>query len=133
MDGIESNLSPFRHHDIMALSEHLTMKVCVLLSFRPKPRTHPIISTRNVCILILNNVHQYLRFEVLMAVTMKISIFWNVTQYSLVHCYQCFRGTCCFLHSFALRRESDDSSEMLKIHNSRHCIPEESNIFLTIT
>jgi hypothetical protein len=127
-------LSTFRHHDIMALSEHLAVKVCVLLSFSPKLRTHPTKSIRNFYILILNNAHKYLRFEVLMAVTMKISIFWNVTQYSLVHCYQCFIRTYCFLHFSALKMEKEDSSEMLKIiyHNSQHRIPDDGNIFLTL-
>jgi hypothetical protein len=69
-----------------------------------------------------------------MALTMKISIFWNVTQYSLVHCYQCLRGTYCFLHFSALKMETEDSSEMLQIiyQNSQHRIPEDGTTFLRL-
>jgi hypothetical protein len=35
-------------------------------------------------------------FGVLTAVTMKITVFWDVTPCSLVERYQCFGRTCCF-------------------------------------
>jgi hypothetical protein len=31
-----------------------------------------------------------------MVVTVKITVFWDVTSWSLVDRYQCFRGICCF-------------------------------------
>jgi hypothetical protein len=33
------------------------------------------------------------KYEIFMAVTMKSIIFWDVTMYSLVEVYQCFRET----------------------------------------
>jgi hypothetical protein len=37
-----------------------------------------------------------MRSEVLTASNLKVTMFWDVTLYSLVESYQHFRGTCCF-------------------------------------
>jgi len=49
----------------------------------------------------LNGLH-YVRFEVLIAVTVKVSIFWDVTPCNLACMYKNFRGTCC-LHLLGRR------------------------------
>jgi hypothetical protein len=46
------------------------------------------------------------RFEVLMAVTMKITVFWDVTLCSVVDYYHHFRATCCIdLHPWRWRQQ----------------------------
>jgi hypothetical protein len=45
------------------------------------------------------NSSNYVRPEVLIAVTMKITVFWHVLAYSLADCYQCFGESCCHLQS----------------------------------
>jgi hypothetical protein len=37
----------------------------------------------------------YIRFEVIMVVNIKIMVSWDVITCSLVHGHHCFRGTCC--------------------------------------
>lgn len=51
------------------------------------------------------------RFYILVVVTVKITIFWDVTPCSLVEMQQCFQGTCCpkdgsgrFLHSITSQK-----------------------------
>jgi hypothetical protein len=45
-----------------------------------------------------NNSKSTVRFQVLMAVSMKMAVFWVVVPCSLVEVYQCFTGACCLHH-----------------------------------
>jgi hypothetical protein len=44
------------------------------------------------------NVIETVGFEVLMAVSTKMAVFWVVAPCSLVEVYQRFRGPCCLHH-----------------------------------
>jgi hypothetical protein len=46
-------------------------------------------------------------------VTVKITIFWDVTLSSLVDMYRTFGGTCCLEHQGVLKTEIEDSSRKL--------------------
>jgi hypothetical protein len=39
-----------------------------------------------------------MRFQVLTAMSMKVTVFWDVAPCSLVEVYQHFRGACCLHH-----------------------------------
>lgn len=41
---------------------------------------------------------KHVRFEILMVLTLKVTVFWVVIAFSLVDCYQHFGGNCCFLY-----------------------------------
>jgi hypothetical protein len=43
------------------------------------------------------NSSNYVTAEILIAVTMKITVFWDVLACDLADCYQCFGETCCHL------------------------------------
>lgn len=43
----------------------------------------------------IKNGKNFQRFYTLVVVTVKITIFWDVTPYTQAKIYQCFRGTCC--------------------------------------
>jgi hypothetical protein len=44
------------------------------------------------------DLFQFVRFEVNIAVSMKMAVFWVVVPRSLADVYQCFRGACCRHH-----------------------------------
>lgn len=93
---------------------------CKKIHYHPEPShrslTHLIchwstclsaaITTPKVSHVIFSNIH-IVRFDVLMAVTMKIATFWNVMVCSVIEVYQCFGGTNCLhlLDFWRIRQE----------------------------
>jgi hypothetical protein len=69
---------------------------------------------------------RYVRFEVLTAASMKISVFWDVAPCSLVVC-QRFRGACC------LHRQGDASTSETSVNfyqTTRRNIPEDRHLLV---
>jgi hypothetical protein len=46
----------------------------------------------------VKNYCAHVRYEVLTAAAMKLTVFWIAKQGSLVEVYRCFAGACCLLH-----------------------------------
>jgi hypothetical protein len=73
--------------------------------------------------------HQtYLICEVFTPMTMKIAIFWYVTQFTLVDFHRCFGRACCFYLQVSQEEVCHSSEITVKIYQitERH-IPEDSN------
>jgi hypothetical protein len=82
-----------------------------------------IMRQNNFCLLSKHLVE----FEVLMAVSMKMAVFWVVALCSLEEIY-CFRGPCCLHHT--LMMEAAKTSEMLvNFYQTTQCYnPQDSHI-----
>jgi hypothetical protein len=61
---------------------------------------------------IFNEISSCVRFEVPTAVTMKITIFWDITQSTLRKDYWFFEGTCCLY--LVARRITSQKTGMFK-------------------
>jgi hypothetical protein len=80
------------------------------------------------------------RSEVLTAMNMKITVFWDVMPGNMEERYECFRGTYC-LHfqargvSSTLKTKATGSSEMLvHVYQTTRChIPEDHNCHVKMT
>jgi hypothetical protein len=60
------------------------------------------------------------RFEILMAVTVKIAVFWDLVPHSSVDKYQDFGETCCLHLLGNLRMEAAGSSKILVCNFKLH-------------
>jgi hypothetical protein len=66
--------------------------------FRPPNTFANYYSNEQQYVNLLQNSKMSVKFEVLTAVSMKMTVFWVVATSSLVEVYQRFRGPCCLRH-----------------------------------
>jgi hypothetical protein len=48
---------------------------------------------------IFKECEDWVRFQVLTVVGLKMTVFWDIVLCSLVEVYRCFRGVCCLQHN----------------------------------
>jgi hypothetical protein len=81
----------------------------VTVTYLNRRRKWMISSCKQTCRLLL-----LVRFQVLTAASMKITVLWDVASWSLVEVYQRFRGACCFHH------QDDRPSHILPDYKAQH-------------
>jgi hypothetical protein len=78
-----------------------------------------------------DRIHKLVRFQVLTAASIKVTVFWVVAPCSLVEVNRRFRGTCCLHH-----QDPDDggpSETSVNFHQTtRYSNPEDSHLRIHI-
>jgi hypothetical protein len=67
-----------------------------------------------------------MRFQVLTAASMKMTVFWDFEQCSLVEVYQRFRGACCLNHQGKAASVSETSGNFYQTTRCNN--PEDSHL-----
>jgi hypothetical protein len=86
----------------------------------------------------IKNGKNFQRFYTLVVVTVKITIFWDVTPCSPVEMQQCFRGTCCLKDGSGRSLHSITSQKTIITNNnffSRYvvfCVPYQDSSIIPI-
>jgi hypothetical protein len=70
-----------------------------------------------------------MRFQILTAASMKMTVFWGVLQCSLADVYRRFKGACCLHYQGDLMMKASTSEKSVKFyHTTRLSNPEDSHL-----
>jgi hypothetical protein len=107
---------------------HFLLQIIYATSFKCCTRAlnHPVYQ------YIWLDLKYYMRFQVLTAASMTMTVFWNMASYSLTEADQHFRGVYCLHHQVLLMEEVHTSGSSVYFYKTRRHISEGCHIHKTL-